>query len=251
MRGCAAPARGVCEGCATAAFCGPEHQKLAWKASHKLSCKLTTTAVAVPGWGGTLTFLGQAAEVKDLPRVGTAAALAAAKPRPGWRALPANVRLGDGATAAGGPSDAYYGLAGGAEADFASVAAAYASPALVVPRAKALLQLDYCLDTAPVFLLTAPPGAKGLAVADVVAAAAHAYGWAYAKEDELAPPFARYNGFMLNRQASRGPFCVSMHDLGDLVLHTLHVRGAAPAGGASAGADEDDVSAIISLGIDS
>ncbi|KAI9020637.1 hypothetical protein DFJ74DRAFT_707683 [Hyaloraphidium curvatum] len=44
-------------------------------------------------------------------------------------------------------------------------------------------------------------------------------------EDQMAPSYSPMGGIMLNRGWTKGPFCVSMHELGDLGLHTLYVTG--------------------------
>lgn len=245
--GCTRLASAVCGKCGVAAYCSKVHQKLAWR-MHRKWCALT--GAAVPGATCSLVFVGQRAqalkELCDSPTLGDAALAAATAPRRGWVALPTSA-LSVQAALGGGDDDIYYPL-GKAEAPEAL--RARCSPAIVVPRRTALLSLYYCLGTQPAFLLTAPPGAAGLTAADLISATARAHQFCYEKEGERPPSV----GMLLNRPPSSGPFHISMHDLGDLVLHTLNIRGVQPEGGGGqegGGDSSDAVTVVITAGIDS
>ena len=89
-------------------------------------------------------------------------------------------------------------------------------------------------------------GASGFTGADLISATARAYQFCFDKEGPRPPSF----GLLLNRPPSKGAFHISMHDLGDLVLHTLYVRGVQR--DATTGADDaETVTVVISPGIDS
>lgn len=209
----------LCGRCKTAVYCSKECQRAAWK-RHKLWCGLVGTAI--DGATCTVTFLGQWApalhELYDDGVYGARALerrrrSAASGPPPPGGALPTHLELPQGVPLA--------------SMDAAAVAAYKALPegdAVVLPTPRALLSPAYCLGSAPLFLLQAPEGAGGLTAADLASGTARAYQWAYEQEDRVSQP-APMGAFLLNRGPSNGPFSISMHDLGDLYLHSFGVSG--------------------------
>ena len=140
-------------------------------------------------------FVGQRApHLKELAEshvLGTTALARAMAPRPGWKPLETQaVSVQD--SLGGGEDDFYYSLT---SEEAPEALRARCSPAIVVPRQTALLQLDYCVGTQPAFVLTAPPGAAGLTAADLISATVRAYQFCYDKEGErpLVRAFAKAN----------------------------------------------------------
>jgi hypothetical protein len=241
---CTAPSTGACSGCHTASYCSKEHQRASWKA-HKMLCPLIGQSVPSLGWLGSSTFLGTAAELATHRLYGGKALEATCvTPRPGWRQLSLRASL-----EAHSPPEApehYFSLC--STEDFAQVLAAFPDPTILIPRPCVLLCLEYCLWAPPRFLLHAPPGAAGFTAADLIAAASRSYQWCYQMEAAAVGPPPRMRG-MLNRGQTSGPFCIAMHDLEDLVLHTLSISGQCPEEGTLP--ENNTVSVRVSLGIDS
>jgi hypothetical protein len=154
---------------------------------------------------------------------------------------------------------AYFQLA--SPMSLADVRSRWPDAEVVLPQRYVLLDLEYCLRTKPKFLLTAPEGAAGFTVADIVACAARAYQWCYEREDMSRAGEGGRHPFLLNRGPSYGPFHIAMHDLGDLILHSFTLCYSTPpaaggdgggGAGAAGGGGSDDIAAIVlSLGIDS
>jgi len=220
-----------------------EHQKAAWKA-HRKWCKLVQ--LHCPGGSCDVVFVGQCAgkELVQHPKLSPKVVLAAAKAdaAKGWVGEKSIVlqKYSKAAEYAQGLDDTL---------DMAQIRSAWDDEVLVIKRRSFLLCLEYCVGTKPAFVVTCPEGKGGFTATDCVSAAMAAYKFCY--KNECSPEkHARQAGIMLNRGFTNGPFQISMHDLGDLILHTLYVSGAWPADGLPAD-DDKEVAVLVTLGIDS
>jgi hypothetical protein len=244
--GCSLPAlAGVCGRCHSSRYCTPDHQKRAWKEGHKKWCGLIDTEIGEAGTGGpgpSLRFVGQSDELERHPNFSVTAALDAAEAArsKGGFVKAKGFKIGDD----GGGDEPYVALAAPLDPEALAKLWPQQKPAskLAVPRRRLLLVLEYCIGTRPVFLATAPEGARGFTRAQVVSFVVRAYKWVYEKENEPykeegAP---RASPMMLNRGYTNGPFQIGMHDLEDLLLHTVHVLGSWPSAAAAAAGSEGD-----------
>ena len=200
------------------------------------------TAVPAAGLDGTVTFLGQwHSGLRELSM------------HPTWRfevfkggALP-HIRIPEDAD-----GSSYVSLASMDAEELRDLRARPGADKIVLAAPAAALYLDYCVGTEPLFLLKAPPGQGGFTPADLAGACAYAYQWCYAMEDAHLGGRRPSHPMLMNRGASYGPFRISMHDLGDLVLHSFDVMGSLPAPGAGADVDGDaPVTLLLRPGIDS
>lgn len=108
--------------------------------------------------------------------------------------------------------------------------------AIVVPKQRMSVLFQYCLGTCGpskrerlmggwIFDFHADAGAAGFSRRDVARNVSAKYQWLYREEERASPVPQREAGasgfVMLNRRPTQGPYRISMHDLEDLVLHTL------------------------------
>ena len=213
LENCSAPAvAGACSQCHTAWYCSREHQRAAWSkgGQHRKWCKLVGESVDGSSCG-SITFVGQGAG-KELAQHATLSLGAARKAgeaaarKAGYEAAK-DVTLGEHAAAGG--EGGYCGLA--KKINLKTLRATWPDESLVVKRRRFLLTLGYCIGTQPVFLVTAPEGARGFTCADLVSACARCYQWAYEKELP-AGTYAPRMGGLINRGFTNGPFKISMRE---------------------------------------
>jgi len=102
---------------------------------------------------------------------------------------------------------------------------------IVVRKPSISVFFSYCIGTSGpsalektmggwVFELSAPT-LEGFSRRDIARAVCSKYQWIYDEEEKAVGDPGPISAFMMNRAPSNGPFCISMHRLGDLVLHTL------------------------------
>ena len=192
-------------------YCSRAHQREAWtKGGHRKHCKLVGATIGSSC--GSITFVGQGAgkelaqhsmlSLSVVREAGEAAALKA-----GYETAK-DLQLREHAAAGG--AGGYWHLA--EEIKPGELRKTWPDERLVIKRRRFVLTLEYCIGTLPVFLVTAPEGARGFTCADVVSACARCYQWVYEKELPGPGSFAPRMGGLINRGFTNGPFQIGMRE---------------------------------------
>ena len=189
---CSAEGVFTCAKCSVVRYCGKECQKLNWR-KHKHFC--INKEDTYPLDDVTFSIVDPTAKAREFQSIDD----------PGYC-----IHLA-------GPDDDISNIADGDE--------------IIVDKQTMSVLFSYCIGTRGptpkekklggwIYTFKAPSPA-GFSRRDIARAVSDKYQWIYKEEERFAGQPPRMGGLFLNRGPTQGPFCISMHDLSDLVLHTL------------------------------